>query len=136
MENYNYYDAMYNDIKNAIDEYADNYDDEIRYDRDEFEQNLNDDLWIDDAVIGNASGSYTFNRYTAMEYVTDNMDLLDDACEEFCISDDVRGRHFADDDFEYFDVTIRCYLLSEVLSDVLDDLESDGYFEQSDEQNA
>lgn len=33
--------------------------------RDEVEQNLNDTLFTCDSVTGNASGSYTFNAWTA-----------------------------------------------------------------------
>ena len=35
--------------------------------RDALEEYLNDELWVDDQVTGNASGSYTFNTWEAEE---------------------------------------------------------------------
>ena len=77
-----------------------------------------DDMFISDQVTGNASGSYTFSTYRAEEYVCHNLDLLVEACNEFgqdvgeCIE---KGAENAD-------VTIRCYLLGEVLSEVLSEM--------------
>lgn len=120
---YNYYEAMYEDVKNAIDERSEELD---GMDRDEREEKLNEDLWIDDSVTGNASGSYTFNRATAEEYVKDNLNLLENALVCFGETDgEALKRIFLDEDFEYADVTIRCYMLNEIISDVLDDLEDD-----------
>lgn len=117
---YNYYDEMYEDVKNAIEERAEELD---GLDRDEREEKLNDDLWIDDSVTGNASGSYTFNRYTAEEYVKDNLDLLRDALNDFGDPKKDLERVFIDEDFEFADVSIRCYMLAGVISNVLDELE-------------
>lgn len=117
---YNYYDEMYEDVKNAIEERAEELDGLDRY---EIEEKLNDDLWIDDSVTGNASGSYTFNRATAEEYVKDNLDLLRDALNEFGDPKKDLERVFIDEDFEFADVSIRCYMLAGVISDVLDELE-------------
>jgi hypothetical protein len=78
---------------------------------------------VEDSVTGNASGSYTFNRWTAKEYVADNMELLKDALDEFCTESRTIAEHFLNEDWEYFDVSIRCYLLGSVISEVLDELE-------------
>ena len=116
---YDYVKEMKEDVKNYIKENADN----SRYDfnnKEKLYESLYDDLWVDDSVTGNGSGSYTFNRYQAEENISHNMDLLKDACKEF-----------EDDPFRLFenpevaDVTIRCYLLSQVISEVLDELEND-----------
>lgn len=62
---YDYLEAIKADVKDAI---SDNYDlNEYRGDREGLEEKLNDDLWTNDSVTGNASGSYTFNSYTAKE---------------------------------------------------------------------
>ena len=61
---YNYLDAMKEDVLTAIRE---NYTLSDYENREELEERLNDDLWIDDAVTGNASGSYTFNSARAAE---------------------------------------------------------------------
>ena len=106
---YNYREAMIDDIYDVLNDY-----DTRDYDT------LYDDLWIDDSVTGNGSGSYTFNRAQAEEYVRGNMDLAYEAAREFGVSEDSVDRRIAEDDWEYLDVTIRCYLLSEVLHSVLE----------------
>lgn len=123
---YNYYDAMYDDIKEYIEEDVD-FDDFDDFD--ECYEKLYDDMWVADSVTGNASGSYTFNTYRAEEYICHNGELLEEACDEF--GEDIgelykRGA-------EICDVTIRCYMLSQVLPEVLDDMGIDeDYFEDRD----
>lgn len=124
---YNYYEAMKEDVKNYINENIERTD--YTNDRDTLEKQLNDGLFTEDSVTGNESGSYTFNRYTAQEYVLDNMDLLNEAAKDFGITEEEIGRRFLDEDFEYFDVMIRCCILGSAISDVLDDMESEGYFD-------
>ena len=71
MMNYNYLENMVEDVK----EYIKNEIDFSEYeDMDELREYLNDDLWTEDSVTGNASGSYTFRRETAKEYVDENKD--------------------------------------------------------------
>lgn len=118
MEKYDYRQAMLDDIREYLE---DNYTaEELREElknREDFEEKLNEDLWIADSVTGNASGSYTFNAWRAEEYLCHNHDLLMDAMNEFgCEPSDFKGA-------EWGDVTIRCYLLGECLSEVLDELE-------------
>lgn len=69
-----------------------------------------DDAFVSDAVTGNASGSYWCNRFRAERCLMGNWDLLKDALSEFCAEIG---------DPEYNDVTIRCYLLGECLSEIL-----------------
>lgn len=120
MRNYNYIEAMKEDIKDYINNNV-NLDD--YEDRDELEQFLNDELFVDDSVTGNASGSYTFSRAQAKEYVDDNTDILVDVVKDFCISAEEIGNRFLSEDWEYFDVTIRCYLLGQAIGEVLDDMD-------------
>ena len=66
---YNYLENMVEDVK----EYIKNEIDFSEYeDMDELRESLNDDLWAEDSVTGNGSGSYTFNRAIAKEYVEGN----------------------------------------------------------------
>ena len=113
---YNYYEAVKEDIENYVNE-------EVNFsefeDLEELDQYLNDTLWTNDSVTGNYSGSYTFNRVVASLYVLDNMDLLEEAAEEFGIDSADIGIHFLAEDWEWFDVTIRCYLLSQCITEVL-----------------
>ena len=68
MTNYNYYQEVTNDIVTYLNG---NYSAEALRneleDEDDFIQKLEDELFIDDSVTGNASGSYTFNSFIAME---------------------------------------------------------------------
>lgn len=119
---YNYLEAMKNDITEYIN---DNINLADYADRDELESYLNDELFTEDSVTGNASGSYTFSRAQAQEYVKDNIDLLKDACEEFGTDAASVGEWFLSDDWEKMDVTIRCYLLGQAISEALDDMEDE-----------
>lgn len=116
-EKYNYMEAMKEDIK----EYIDN---EINLkdfsDRDELEEKLNEDLWVADSVTGNASGSYYCNSWKAEEAICHNLDLLGEAMSEFGCEADLLEKGA-----EWADVTIRCYLLGQVIGEVLDDMEEE-----------
>ena len=122
MMNYNYLEAMKEDVQ----EYINN---EINLkdfsDREELEEKLNDDLFVNDSVTGNASGSYTFNSYKAMEYVLDNMDLLEEMCGEFGVDNETIGKKFLEGAWEWMDVSIRCYLLGQAISEALDEVEEE-----------
>lgn len=123
---YNYKQAMNEDIRDNIREnYTPEEIVEKLQDRDEWETELQDDLWTCDPVTGNGSGSYTFNSWKAQEYVTQNTDLLREALEEFCEDAASIGERFLNEEWEYFDVTIRCYLLGSMIHEVLDELEEE-----------
>ena len=115
---YNYLEELKSDVKNYINEVASDYMD--CEDMDELRDSLYDNLWDEDSVTGNGSGSYTFNREKAKEYVSDNMDLMVEAYKDLdsieSLVDDLEAL-----DFETIDVTIRCYLLSQALDEVLED---------------
>lgn len=123
---YNYYNEMKRDILDRLINEEDitraELLDGLKNDPDELKNKLADDLWICDSVTGNASGSYTFNSWTAREYVLDNMDLCGEMIQEFCIEAETIGQHFINEDWEWFDVSVRCYILPGVISEVIDDL--------------
>lgn len=124
---YNYEKQMYEDIKQAVTEWLKAYPgalNEVDGDLMALYDNLYDDLWLYDTVTGNGSGSYTFSSYTAAEYLVGNYDLLTNALEEW----GYEGLNLEHLSPEYFDVTIRCYLLGSVLDEVLTDMmdERDG----------
>ena len=117
MKNYNCIEAMKEDIKAYL---ADN---EIEYEgREDLEEKLNDDLWAEDSVTGNASGSYTFNRWEAEKNVLANIDLLKEAYTEFDCKDKFTEDFFSEN-WEAMDVTIRCYLLGQAIAETLDEIE-------------
>lgn len=118
MERYNYLEAVTADVLNYINE---NNITVTTENREEVEQQLNDDLFVNDSVTGNASGSYTFNAWEAEENICHNMELLAEACEGFG-SD--AAKMFADG-AEVCDVTIRCYLLGQAIAAALDEVETE-----------
>ena len=124
---YNYLEAMKSDIMDYI---RNDVNTNEFISREELEERLNDDLWTVDSVTGNASGSYTFSRSEAEEYVNDNSDLLREAISEFDVYSETVAEKFLDADYEYFDVTIRCYLLGQAISEALDDMEDDLIFSE------
>ena len=125
MERYNYQQAVKDDIR----QYIEDHDVKVTTsNRDELESSLYDDMFISDSVTGNASGSYTFNTWQAEENLCHNLDLLREACEAF--GDD--GTNILES-AESCDVTIRCYLLSQCLGEVLDELEEDDEDEEDGE---
>lgn len=128
MERYNYLEAVQEDVKQYIEE------NEITVtpdNRDDIEQQLNDDLFINDSVTGNASGSYYCNSWKAEESLCHNLDLLGEALEEFGCGPEYMGEKGP----EACDVTIRCYLLPQAISSVLDELEDEYEEEENDDEN-
>lgn len=121
---------MYDYLENVIDDVREYINNEVdltdwRDDRDGLEAKLNDELWTCDSVTGNASGSYYCNTQKAEESIAHNWDLLAEALEEFGQD----GTDVLKEGAEAMDVTIRCYLLGQAIASVLDDLESDGAFD-------
>lgn len=114
---YNYIEAMKADVR----QYMEDNESYLNYtDREDLAEQLNDLLWTADSVTGNASGSYTFNRWDAEKYVLDNIDLLKDAYEEFGQREQFTEDFFSEN-WERMDVTIRCFLLGQVIADVLEE---------------
>ena len=113
---YNYLDSMKDDINEYIkenvdlSEWADN--------RDGLEEHLNEVLWTEDSVTGNEYGSYTLDPYDAEEYLAHNYNLLNEALSEFGFEGNPLEKGP-----EWCDVTIRCYLLGQAISEVLDEAE-------------
>lgn len=118
---YDYRLALKHDILQAIAEkerWIGKLITEAYKDKDEAFDQLYDDMFVDDSVTGNASGSYTFNTYKAEENICHNLDLLGEALAEF----GQEGNWIIEHGAEACDVTIRIYLLSEVLSEVLSEI--------------
>lgn len=121
-----YLEQIKEDIRNYIEEnYTSEEISEKMEDRDEFEEMLNDELWIADDVTGNGSGSYTMNRAKAQENVLNDIETVQEALREFCVEADTIAKKFLESDWEYFDVTARCYVLSMGISEVLDEIEKE-----------
>lgn len=116
-ERYNYLEQVAEDAKDAILERMDEWDFD---DREELEEVAYDELWSDDSVTGNASGSYFCNAWEAEEAICHNLNLLGEAREEFGGCCDVLK-----DGAETCDVMIRCYMLAQAIGTALDELEEE-----------
>ena len=128
---YNYMLNVTNDVMDYIKENFSNEAIKIHWSSlDDFMDDLCDELWVEDSVTGNGSGSYTFNRCQAKEMVVDNIDLLGQMIGEFDIDSKTIADKFLAEDWEYFDVSIRCYLLNSAIYDACIELELDKLFEE------
>ena len=127
METYNYLENVTADAKQAILENLNYWD---FTDREELEEIANDNLWVDDSVTGNASGSYTFSTWKAEENLCHNMDELEESCNEFGQDIGEAVKQGA----EYCDVIIRCYLLGQAISAAIDELEEEGKIQYQEEE--
>lgn len=114
MEKYDYYKNVREDIKQRLNEWLD-FDRINDYsDIDEVINAVYDDFFNSDSITGNGSGSYTFNSWAAEENLCHNMDLLKEALDEL-------GGELNDyiDSAEACDVTIRCYVLGQLVGEVV-----------------
>jgi len=115
MSDYNYAETVKEDVLDYIKNNI-NYSD---FDTiEELSEKLNDDLFTEDSVTGNGSGSYTFNTYQAQKNICHNWDVLEEALDEFGGSENPIEKGA-----EWCDVTIRCYLLGNAITDALEEIE-------------
>lgn len=118
MEKYNYLEAVTNDAKEAILENLEYWEFDTR---EELENIANVELWADDNVTGNGSGSYWFSAWKAEEALCHNWDLL----EEITTKGALDGKDYGHGP-EWLDVAIRCWLLSAAIERAIDELEGEG----------
>lgn len=114
MEKYNYLENVKEDVKKFIEENKCYLPDN----REEIEEQLNDELWNDDTITGNETGSYFRDTNRAAEAIALNWDLLAEALENFGYENINPIKRGAD----WCDVLIRCYLLPQAIAEVLDEL--------------
>lgn len=129
MERYDYREHMKEDIRAYLEE---NCEKGIRI-TDEMRDKLYDDMWTADSVTGNGSGSYTFNAWTAEENVCHNLDLLGEALDEFGVEGNTLREKMSG---EWADVTIRCYLLGQIMDVAIEEWNSaiDGNEDETEEE--
>lgn len=101
--------------------------------KEDLEEYLNDELFCSD-ITGNRYEYYYNNREQSKETVLKNMNLLGEALSDFCVESETIAKKFIEEDWEYFDVLIRCNILSQYIGLVLDDLDNDGYFDDDEEE--
>lgn len=120
---YNYFEAVKDDVVEYIREEINLAEYEGR--RDDLEEKLNNDLWTVDSVTGNGSGSYTFCRETAKGYVLEDAETVAEALKQFDVDAETIADKFLSQDWEYFDVTARCYELGSAIAEALDEIEEE-----------
>lgn len=114
---YDYLEA----VKEDVMEYVKNEVDTDGIDFDELETRLYDDLFIEDSVTGNGSGCYTFNSIEAQGYVEANKDLVREMCSDIGGKERVMNWWF-EDDYISIDVSLRCYVLGNAITEVIKEL--------------
>lgn len=122
MKTYDYLEDVKEDVRNYIEE---NKIVVTSSNREEVEQELNDTLFVNDSVTGNASGSYTFSTWQAEENLCHNFGLLAEALTEFGCD-----LSYLKKGAEACDVAIRCYLLGQAILEVLDEIEIENETEE------
>lgn len=116
---YRYLETVTDDVLDAIRENYTEAEIESRLnDPDAFLEELTDRLWADDSVTGNGSGSYFFSTWKAEEALAHNWELLLEAANEFGITPRISDCYQYG--AEYWDVTIRCYLLAQAITDAIE----------------
>lgn len=113
MNNYNYFEAVKDDVKDRLGDYDPRGEDETL---EEYQERLYESFWTDDSVTGNGSGSYTFSSAKAREFVLAGIEQVIEACREFDIS---FGELVEAGEWERLDVTARCYYLSQAIGEVV-----------------
>lgn len=116
----NYYEDVLQAVKEAAE---DSYTPEMLepVDLEDYGEKLNDALWVDDSVTGNASGSFFCNAYKAEEALAGNWDLAVEALEEFGYND----INALEKGAEWVDCMVRCYVLSQCIAEYVEDNEDD-----------
>ena len=129
MKNYNYLEAVKEDVKtwlmdnsSQFEEIKDNNEIDGVIDWDGVKDDLNEILWSEDSITGNGSGSYTYNRKKARDYLFDDgLQYLEDLVDEGWLTYESIGKNITNYNFESLDVSLRCYFLSQAIEEVITD---------------
>lgn len=109
-------------MKRHIEDNYDFYDyvDEEVQDQEKLYERLYDEMWVDDNITGNGTtGGFTKgDQEYAKEMVSDALSVLKEAVRDFGCTEKA-FEALLNQDFIYLDATIRCYLLGQVLTEVL-----------------
>lgn len=106
-DNYTYHDEVFEDVLNWLEVENEKFFPQFYKDSFELVDALVDELWDNDSITGNASGSYWFSSWKAASALAHNYDLLAEAMKNFGY--EAKIDFIAN--YEINDVTIRCYLL-------------------------
>ncbi len=117
MKKYEYLEEVKDQVIELI---KDNYEkgDLVNFD------DVYEESWVSDSVTGNASGSYFCNSYKAREALgSDVAELVEEVEAEF--GPIKREKLY---DWEFIDVSVRCLVLHEAVTEAFDELQDDFQF--------
>lgn len=117
MEKYDYLAVETQDVIDYINSDINLADYESREDA---EEQLHDLLWDYDNVTGGGIGTYTFGQWEAEENLAHNWDLISEMLTGFGEPRDVNP---FEKGAEWCDMSIRCYLLPQAISNALDEID-------------
>ena len=125
MEKYDYYDAVKEDVLNAIKE-----DDELLpredEDRTDYEERLTDALWASKVTVKGPFAYYFSDGEDAIAAVMTNLDLCSEAYQKFGLDVDAFMLNICSADAFMLnicsaDATIRCYILPSAIHDIIEE---------------
>lgn len=117
-DKYNYYKEMANDIFLYIkDNELFPKDDETMW---QYEDRLFDELWCEDCITGNG-GMFYAPEDDCLDYVAHNLDLYFQAANEWDSFPKASDQWIYINPGQYMDCTIRCYILGQCISQVVDE---------------
>ena len=122
---YNYKEQIRADVQEWIEDNKEQIEGLDRHDAFEV---VYDSCWVSDSVTGNASGSYTMSRWEAREYFfsdSDSDDYISEMLEGGFITSSELGEKMAESNWEWIDVSIRCWLLNQAVTEIMDELYED-----------
>ncbi len=115
MKKYDYRKAVKEDVIQYIKDNDISLESDDKY---ELVNKLEEKMWDCDEITGNASGSYTLSTWEAEENLCHNWDLLLEVLETY----DETDLNVLEKGAEWCDLTIRCYLLYDVIREVIEEL--------------
>lgn len=122
---YSYKETVKGDVREWMEDNKDQWE---GLDRHDVYEVVYDACWVADEVTGNASGSYTFSRWDARNNFFEDEDsdeyisqMIEDG---FSTAEEV-GQKVSESNWEWLDVSIRCWLLCDCLTEILDEMFED-----------
>lgn len=122
--NYNYRDDYYfeqmkEDIETYLEDNFGEYD--LTLDQEDLYEKLYEDLWVEDDVTGNGTKDFGYtggSQELAQSHVGEGLHHLREAIQDFDCEKQALD-WLLEGDWICLDATIRCYLLGQVLTEVL-----------------
>lgn len=122
---YSYKESVKSDVRDWMEENRDQWE---GLDRHDVYEVVYDACWVADGVTGNASSSYTFSRYEARQNFfedDDSDEYISQMIEDGFTTKESVGRAVSESQWELLDVSIRCWLLTDAVTEILDEMFED-----------